>query len=346
MDTLWFLLTAVMIATYVILDGFDIGAGILHRFVARTEAERAQVVATIGPVWDGNEVWLLAGGGTLVLAFPAVYATAFAGFYLPLMLVLWLLIGRACAIELRHQVHSAMWMSFWDSIFAVSSILLAVCFGAALGNVVRGVPLDAEGRFFEPLWSDFSTEGHVGVLDWYTVMVGVVALVALAVHGARWLAMKCEGAVHDRSRRIGAVLVPVLGLLVTVLTFATLEVQPHIGERLKSHPWLALFPLLALGGLGGQWVFGRRGADGKAFLASCAFLLGMLLSAALGLYPYVLPSNLDPAQGMTAAQALSPRSSVGMALYWWIPGLLIAITYQVVVYRIFRGRVRLGEGGY
>jgi cytochrome d ubiquinol oxidase subunit II len=346
MDTLWFLLTAVMIATYVVLDGFDIGAGILHRFVARSEAERAQVLQTIGPVWDGNEVWLLAGGGTLVLAFPGVYATAFAGFYLPLMLVLWLLIGRACAIELRHQVHHPMWLAFWDSIFAVSSVLLAICFGAALGNVVRGVPLDAQGNFFEPLWTDFSTEGQVGVLDWYTVLVGVAALASLAAHGARWLAMRCEGAVQQRARRLGAALVPIVGLLVALLTVATLKVQPHIGERLEAHPWLVAFPLLALGGLGGQWLYGRRGADGRAFLASCAFLVGMLLSAALGLYPYVLPSNLDPVQGLTAAQALSPRSSVTTALWWWIPGLAIAVAYQVLVYRLFRGKVRLGEGGY
>ena len=146
------------------------------------------------------------------------------------------------------------------------------------------------------------------------VLVGVAALASLAAHGARWLAMRCEGAVQQRARRLGAALVPIVGLLVALLTVATLKVQPHIGERLEAHPWLVAFPLLALGGLGGQWLYGRRGADGRAFLASCAFLVGMLLSAALGLYPYVLPSNLDPVQGLTAAHPERGADGHGLAV--------------------------------
>src|SRR5258708_2188268 len=169
METLWFCLVALMIAAYVILDGFDIGAGIVHLFVARTDIERRQVIGSIGPGWDGNEVWLLAAGGTLYFAFPALYASSFSGFYLPLMVVLWLLILRGMSVELRSHVDSELWKSLWDVVFGGASLLLAVFFGAALGNVVRGVPLDSSGYFFLPLWTDFQPGRNSGVLDWFTV---------------------------------------------------------------------------------------------------------------------------------------------------------------------------------
>ncbi|SPE41980.1 Cytochrome d ubiquinol oxidase, subunit II (fragment) [Candidatus Sulfopaludibacter sp. SbA3] len=193
METLWFCLVAAMIAVYVILDGFDLGAGIVHLVVARTDAERRAVLASIGPVWDGNEVWLLAGGGTLYFAFPALYASSFSGFYLPLMMVLWLLILRGIAIEFRNHVRSLVWQPLWDAVFAGASALLAIFFGAALGNVVRGVPLNSAGEFFLPLWTNFAPGQDAGILDWYTVLIGVAALVALTVHGALWVALKTEG---------------------------------------------------------------------------------------------------------------------------------------------------------
>ena len=158
METLWFYLVAVMIAVYVILDGFDLGAGVLHLFVARTDSQRRIVLQSIGPVWDGNEVWLLAGGGALVLAFPRLYASAFSGFYLPLMMVLWLLILRAISIEFRSHLENPVWRPIWDVTFSVSSLLLAVFLGAALGNVVRGVPLGEDGYFFTPLWTSFRSQ--------------------------------------------------------------------------------------------------------------------------------------------------------------------------------------------
>src|SRR5436309_8662227 len=166
MGTLWFCLVALMIAIYVLLDGFDLGAGAIHLFVAKTDEERRQVLASIGPVWDANEVWLLAAGGTLYFAFPALYASSFSGFYLPLMLVLWLLIGRALGLELRGHLPEPLAQEICDAIFMASSTLLAVILGAALGNVVRGVPLDAEGYFFLPLWTRFSPfDAEPGVLD-------------------------------------------------------------------------------------------------------------------------------------------------------------------------------------
>jgi len=190
METVWFGIVAFMLVCYVVLDGFDIGAGIVHYFVGRNANERAATISAVGPVWDGNEVWLLATGGTLYFAFPALYASGFSGFYLPLIMVLWLLIMRAAGIELRHQLNNPLWTSFWDFVFSLASILLAIFFGAALGNVVRGVPLDATGYFFEPLFTDWSTTGATGILDWFTVLSGVVAFVALGVHGANYLALK------------------------------------------------------------------------------------------------------------------------------------------------------------
>ena len=158
MEILWFCVVAFMLAEYVILDGFDIGAGILHLFVAKNDDERRTVLNAIGPVWDGNEVWILAAGGTLYFAFPLLYASSFSGFYLPLTIVLWLLMLRGLGIELRHHVNNPMWKTFWDGLFALGSTLLSIFLGAALGNVVRGVPLNEKGYFFEPLWTSFTIQ--------------------------------------------------------------------------------------------------------------------------------------------------------------------------------------------
>src|SRR6201995_1365425 len=209
MSTLWFMIVAVMVAIYVLLDGFDLGAGAVHLFVARTDEERRTVIRAIGPVWDGNEVWLLAAGGTLYFAFPLLYASSFSGFYLPLMMVLWLLMLRAIGIEFRTHIEQGMWKGFFDTIFGLSSILLAIFFGAALGNVVRGVPLNVDGYFFEPLWTNWRVGTQNGILEWYTVRCCFIALVTLVVHGALYLANKTEDQLHRRVRKIASSLWPV-----------------------------------------------------------------------------------------------------------------------------------------
>src|SRR5713101_8451656 len=168
MQTLWFILVAFMLTMYVVLDGFDLGAGVIHLFVARTDVERRTILQAIGPVWDGNEVWLIAAGGTLFFAFPVLYASSFSGFYLPLIIVLWLLMLRGVSVELRSRVPNGVWASFWDGIFFLGSALLTIFFGAALGNVIRGVPLASDHTFFEPLWTDFNPfSANTGILDWY-----------------------------------------------------------------------------------------------------------------------------------------------------------------------------------
>src|SRR6201982_1609601 len=193
METVWFVVVAVMIAAYVVLDGFDLGAALIYLIVGKTGDARRRVLQAIGPVWDGNEVWLLAAGGTLYFAYPQLYASAFSGFYLPLMIVLWLLMLRGIGIELRSHMGNPVWQGFFDVVFCLSSALLAIFFGAALGNVIRGVPLRPDGYFFEPLWTNWRVGPDAGILDWYTVIAGVVALVALTIHGALYVSLKTEG---------------------------------------------------------------------------------------------------------------------------------------------------------
>jgi len=342
-ESLWFCLVAAMLAMYVVFDGFDIGAGIAHLFVARTADERRDVLRSIGPVWDGNEVWLLAAGGTLYFAFPALYASSFSGFYLPLMMVLWLLILRGISIEFRNHIDSPAWQPLWDFVFAASSTLLAVFFGAALGNVVRGVPLDGEGRFFEPLWTTFQPTGRTGVLDWYTVLVGLAALASLAMHGALWVALKTHDPVSARARRFAARAWAAAGALTALITFFTLRLQPQVAENLGRWPWGYFFPALAVGGLLGVRIFGARGgargSDGRAFLASAAFLAGMLASAAFGVYPYVLPANSDPALGLTVENAAAADYGLRVGVVWWTIGMALAAVYFTFVYRHFAGKV-------
>ena len=347
METIWFCLVAVMIATYVVLDGFDLGAGIVHLFVARTDSERKTVLGSIGPVWDGNEVWLLAGGGTLYFAFPALYASSFSGFYLPLMIVLWLLILRGISIEFRNHIRSLVWQPFWDAVFAGASALLAIFFGAALGNVVRGVPLDRSGEFFLPLWTDFTVGKDVGILDWYTILIAVAALLALTVHGSLWVVLKTEGAVEGRARRLAKGIWWALLAWIVLITLASFSVQPHLKESFAAHAWGSVFPFLAIVGLVGMRVLDGRRNGLDAFLCSCLFILGMLTSAAFGVYPYLLRSTGDPLFGLTVQNSAAPPYGLKIGLMWFIPGMILACGYFVYTYRSFSGKVKLdGQGRY
>ncbi|HUO27633.1 MAG TPA: cytochrome d ubiquinol oxidase subunit II [Bryobacteraceae bacterium] len=344
MQTLWFALVAVMIAIYVVLDGFDIGAGMIQLFVARVDSEKRTVLRTIGPVWDGNEVWLLAGGGTLYFAFPALYASSFSGFYLPLMMVLWLLILRGISIEFRNHIDSLVWKPFWDMVFGVASALLAIFFGAALGNVVRGVPLDQSNEFFLPMWTNFGLGRDVGILDWYTVLVGVTAFATLLVHGALWVALKTRGSLEERARKTARLgwwgLLP----LTVLITWASFAIQPRLSASFAAQPWGYIFPVLAVAGLIGMRVMHRK--ELAPFLCSSLYIIGMLTSAAFGVYPYVLPSNLDPHAGLTIYNAAAAPYGLKVGLAWFIPGMLLTAAYFVYTYRSFAGKVSLEEDGY
>src|SRR5262245_22957548 len=249
METLWFILVALMLTAYVVLDGFDLGAGIINLYVARNHEERRLVLRAISPVWDGNEVWLLAAGGALYFAFPLLYASSFSGFYLPLMMVLWLLMLRGMGVELRSHVNDPLWWSFFDFVFSFASLLLAIFFGAAIGNVIRGVPLNADGYFFEALWTNFRVGPQPGILDWYTVLMGLLALATLTVHGAHYIALKTEGEINLRARRIAALSWLALVLLTILSLVATLYIRPQVMDNFRLRAWGWLIPALVLAAL-------------------------------------------------------------------------------------------------
>jgi cytochrome d ubiquinol oxidase subunit II len=346
--TIWFVLVAFMLIAYVVLDGFDLGAGILHLFIARSDDERRLILRSIGPVWDGNEVWLLAAGGTLYFAFPLLYASSFSGFYLPLTIVLWLLVLRAIGIEFRMHLEMPVWRSFFDGLFAISSILLSVFFGAALGNVVRGVPLGADGYFFAPLWTNWRVGPEPGILDWYTVLIGVLALVTLTIHGAHYVALKTEGTVHERAALAARRSWPTVVLMTLLSLVATIYIRPGVVTNYLAYPAGFLIPVIVVGSLGWMWTAGRRRDFRSAFLASSGFILAMLSGAAFALYPQVLPSSGDLRHTLTITNTAAGPYSLRLGLIWWSLGMLIAIGYFVFIYRMFKGKVSTAgdEHGY
>ncbi len=345
MEAIWFALAAVMVAVYVVMDGFDFGAGALHLVVAKSDRERRQVLAAIGPFWDGNEVWLLAGGGVLFLAFPRVLASGLSGFYLAIFMVLWVLMLRGASIELRSHVEDGMWRSFWDGVFGLASFLAPVLLGAALGNVLRGVPVGPDGWFELPLFDSFSPFRGLGILDWYTVLAGVVALVAILHHGALYLAWKTDGAVRERSVRLAGVFWPVLVALWSVATLATAYVAPEVFAGVRSRPlaWLGL--LVFATGLVVSLVARRRGRDLVAFLGSSAFLLGALAATAAAIYPTWLKSTVSPANTLTALNSAASAHALRLGLLWWPVGFVLAIVYFTILFRLHRGKAQAAAEG-
>ena len=343
MGFIWFWLVAVMIVGYVVLDGFDLGVGVLHLFLVRTEDDRRTTLASIGPVWDGNEVWLLAGGGTLYFAFPLLYASAFSGFYLPLMIVLWLLVLRGISLELRNHIDVGVWRALLDGVFGLSSALLIVFFGAALANVLRGVPLQADGYFFLPLWTNWEPGPLPGILDWYTVIGGVVALVALTLHGALWLAIKTSGDLAQRARRLVNPLCLQLTALTVISLGATIHVRPASLDNYFNYPFTFVVPAGVIASLVSIWFFNRKLQPVRAFLSSCLYLFFMLAGACWGLYPTLLPATTGIDRDITLAKAISGPHTLSVGLVWWAFGMTLAVAYVVFVYAKFRGKVDLAS---
>jgi cytochrome d ubiquinol oxidase subunit II len=339
MATVWFAIVSAMLAIYVVLDGFDFGAGIVHRFVARSDLERRTVLAAIGPVWDGNEVWLIASGGLLFMAFPRTYSTAFSGFYLALMIVLWLLILRGVAIGFRSQEENPLWREFWDTVFSLASALLAIVFGTALGNIVRGVPLDLKGLNGMPLFTSFMPGKDAGIFDWYTTLVGLFTLGLLAGHGALFLVWRTSGPVHDRSRllaqRVWRIVIP----LWVVVTLATAWIQPDIFRNLIARPWSILLVLMMLAGIFGVFKCLHDGRELAAFLWSVAFLVGLMAATMAGNYPYWLRSTVDQSFGLTAANTAAASHGLQIALIWFALGITLTVGYFINLYRLIRNKV-------
>ena len=350
METLWFMIVAVMVAAYVVLDGFDLGAGVIYLGAAKTARERQMIMRAIGPVWDGNEVWLLAAGGTLYFAFPQLYASSFSGFYLPLMMVLWLLMLRGIGIELRMHMENHVWRGFFDVVFSCASVLLCIFFGAALGNVVRGVPLGADEYFFEPLWTNFRVNFGPGtangILDWYTVLTGVIALVTLTAHGSLYIATKTENDLNTRARKTAMWLWPVQLLLTVVGLVATVAIRPGVLDNYKQHYIGFLVPVIVFGSLAVMMHGMIKHADKMAFVASALYIVGMLVGAAFALYPVVLPASTDPALNLTIFNTKAGEHGLAVGFAWWIIGAILAFAYFFYVFRMFRGKVRLEGEGY
>lgn len=344
MPELWFGLLAFLLAMFVVLDGWNIGAGALHWAAARTEAERRQIIAALGPFWSWHEVWLLGFGGTFLLAFPRVMASSFAGFYLALWLVLWCFILRGISIEVGGHINDRMWRTWWDFVFLVSSALLAVLFGAALGNVIRGVPLGPSGKFSMALFTDFGVRGEVGILDWYTLSVAVFTTALILAHGATYLRLRTTGPVHERSERLARGLWTASAALFPVVSLETWVVRPGLFAAMLERPaaWLAIAVALA-----GAWALltGLRGtAERRAFAGSCAVIVGLLAGGAAAVFPVMLHSTLAAEHSMTAQNGAAPAHGLALALLWWPVSVVLALTYFGVVVRNFRAKVSPAEG--
>ena len=335
MQTAWFWFLAAMVTIYVILDGFDVGAGALNPLIARDEEERGQVPEAIGPVWNGNEVWLIAAGGVLFMAFPKAYASAFSGLYFGLIIVLWLLLGRGLALELRHQIDHPLWRTACDTVFSLSSAALALVFGVALGNVVRGVPLGADGYFSLSLFH---------ILNWYALLVGVFGLVVLAAHGARFVVLRGAGAVATRAARWARRLWWLEAALFVGMIWPTYSVRDEMLTNLTDEPWRLVFPILAVGALVATLVYQRRALWGRAFAASSLFIAGLMTTAAAGLYPNILPSRDGRPFGLTIELAAAGHHSLTTALVWWPLGIVLALVYFTYAYRMLFRSSEVGSG--
>ncbi len=345
MQALWYALVGAMLIVYVVLDGFDFGAGIIYGIVAKTDAERRQVLGAIGPVWDGNEVWLLAAGGTLFFAFPKAYAAGFSGFYMPLIILLWLLILRGLAIELRSHEPFKLWRDFWDGTLQFASVLIVIVLGAAFGNLIRGVPLTASGYFAIPLFTNMLLHPAIGILDYYTVISGVFCLTVIALHGSLFLVWKTDGAVRERSAGLaGRLWWSVIAF--AVITFVlTLFVQPGFFAPLVGRVWPLVLLIISLAGLLYIPAALRGQNDFRPFLGSIVFIVGILGAMAGTLFPDLIISTVSPAYTLTAYSAATSMYGLQVGLVWWIIGMILVVGYFVFVYRNLSGKVSAEAGG-
>jgi cytochrome d ubiquinol oxidase subunit II len=337
LNTTWFVLYVLIIGGYVILDGFDLGVGILTPIVARTDREKRVLLSSIGPVWDGNEVWLVLGGGALFAAFPLVYASLFSGFYLAMMLVLLVLILRTVAVEFRSQRDSARWRTTWDWFFFASSLGITLLLGVALGNVIQGLPIDQAGNM------DISL---IELLNPYSLALGVTAVVMLALHGAIFLTLKTEDEVLERVERLIPRLLVAFFVLMTALIVWTLLLDNPISENYRERMWIAVFPVLAFVAAVTAWREARRRRYLASFLASASTIALLMGAVAAGLYPVLLQSSTDPSYDLTIFNAASAEPTLRVMFIIAIIGMPFVLLYTTGVYYFFRGKVVLEEEGY
>lgn len=336
LNTVWFVLIGVLLAGYAVLDGFDLGVGALHLFT-RTDHERRIMLNAIGPVWDGNEVWLVTGGGALFAAFPEVYATAFSGFYVAFMLLLAALIFRAVAIEFRSKRESPIWRRAWDASFALSSVVSSLLIGVALGNIALGIPLTADWEY---------AGGLLGLLRPYPLAVGLTTLALFAMHGAIYVAMKTEGELQARVRGWIPRLIAFFVIGYVFTTMMTLVLAPHMREMLSSQPVLFVVPLLNVLAIANipREIF--HGNEFRAFLSSCAAMVLLMALFGIGMYPNMIFSSPLPEHSLTIYNAASSTKTLTIMLTIALIGMPVVAGYTFSIYWIFRGKVRLDAHSY
>lgn len=339
-----------MLATYIILDGYDFGAGIIHLFFAKTEADKKAITNAIGPFWDANEVWLIASGAIMFFAFPTLYASAFSGFYLPLMIILWLLIFRAIGLELRGQVHNKLWEAVWDKSFGLASLLLALFFGVALGNVVRGVNLGIVENgvstqeaiyFFLPLWDSglSPTATHLGIIDWFTLLLGIISVLSLTIHGANWLILKTNATINTRLRNTVFTINILLSLLIIVSLLAWNSIVDQPFQNFTDHPWLWIFPLIMLTGNIGLYKVRSFKKEGLGFLFSSLFLAGGLFFTAVSMFPVVLPSTNALNPSLTIYNTSADAYGLRVGVVWFAVAIVLVIAYTIIQHKVFKGKM-------
>lgn len=332
----WFLLVGVLLAGYAILDGFDLGVGSLLLF-SKGDQNRRILLNSIGPVWDGNEVWLVVGGGALFAAFPDVYATVFSGFYLPLMLLLAGLIFRAVAIEFRSKEPSPKWRSFWDRSFAIASIVIALLMGVALGNIVIGIPVGADKEY---------AGGFFNLLNPYALIVGVTTVSLFAMHGAIYLVMKTEGELQAEAKKWVKSSMIFFGVCYGAVTIATFIFAPHMAEKIRQQPWLFLLPLASLLSIANVPREMSRGKEHLAFLFSCLSIVLLMSLFGLGMYPNLVPSDINPDYSLTAFNASASEATLTTMLSIALLGMPLVLAYTVAIYTVFRGKVKTSHLHY
>lgn len=336
LNTVWFILIGVLFTGYAMLDGFDLGVGAIHLFTD-TDEERRIMLNSIGPVWDGNEVWLVTGGGALFAAFPNVYATVFSGFYLAFVLLLVALIFRAVAIEFRSKRPMLWWRRMWDIGFSAGSALSSLLIGVAMGNIAWGIPLDERGEF---------AGSFLSLLGPYPLLLGVTTLALFMMHGAIYALLKTEGALHDKLRGWISNCIIFFIICYAITTMATLLYVPHMAARMRSHPWLfsiAVLNMLAIANIPREIHLGR---DWRAFVSSCVAMIALMGLFGLEMYPNLVLSNPVTANSLTIYNAASSTKTLGIMLtIAWI-GVPIVLAYTVSIYWIFRGKVKLDKMSY
>jgi cytochrome bd ubiquinol oxidase subunit II len=334
MIEIWYAILSFMLVMFVVLEGFDIGAGLLQFVVGKTEAERRLVIAAIGPLWSWHEVWLVGFGGVLFVSFPAILAVSF---------LLWALVLRGVSIEVSGHIADPLWRTAWHFIFVASNVLLAILIGAALGNVVRGVPLGAGGKFTLSFFTNFSPRGDVGILDWFTVSVAVFILVTFAAHGANALVLKTEGAVHDRSLRMARFLWKAVLALLVVVTIETWQVRPELFSGMTQKPlaWLGLIGVI--GGLLAIFTGWQSKRELRGVIGSSVFIAGLMIAGAASVFPIMLQSTLAPEYSLSAYQNAAAGHGLAVALVWWPVSLIFAVGYFLFIYRHYAGKVKPSE---